>query len=367
MKTKAAILRGPHQAWEIVELDLDEPGPGEVLVRMQVAGLCHSDEHLKYGGPRFPIVGGHEGAGVVVTVGPGVKRIAEGDHVACSWIPSCGACRWCLTGQGNLCDLGANMMTGELANGGYRYHLDGDGIGGAAATGTFSEYAVMDERSVVKVDPSLPFEWVSLVTCSVGTGWGSVVNLGNVKPGETVAVYGSGGIGINAVRAAVSVNAALVAVIDPVKLKRDFASASGADYVYATAEEAQADLWERTNGVGIDTAIITAGVVTEEIVNAAFNLIRKGGTIVLTGVANEATDLTVKLPGSLLTLFQKRIVGGLYGACNPVVDIPRMLAMAQTGKLQIDDLITKRYSLSGINEAFADMLNGTNIRGVIVY
>ncbi|ABH00817.1 alcohol dehydrogenase (plasmid) [Rhodococcus jostii RHA1] len=367
MKTKAAALTGVHRDWEVLEFDLDDPGPGEVLVQMKVAGLCHSDKHAKFGGMTYPLVGGHEGAGVVEAVGDGVSRVSIGDHVAVSWIPSCGTCRWCASGQSNLCDLGANMVTGELANGGFRFHRDGTDIGAMAATGTFSQFSVVDQRSVVKVDPTIPFEWVSLVTCGVATGWGSVVNAGEVKAGDTVAVYGCGGIGSNAVRAAVGANAGLVAAIDPVESKLEFAKQSGADFVYTSAEEAHADLWERTYGVGADVTVVTVGVVTSEVVRAAFELTRKGGTVVLTGVSDDVMENTIELPGGILTLFQKRIVGSLYGHCNPLVDIPRLLRMAQAGKLVLDDLVTRRYALEDINQGFDDMLAGHNIRGLIVH
>lgn len=367
MKTKAAVLTGLHRDWEIIELDLAEPRAGEALIRVEVAGLCHSDEHMKYGGTSLPMVGGHEGAGIVEAVGPGVTRVAVGDHVGISWIPSCGQCRWCITGQGNLCDLGANMATGELANGGYRFSLDGADIGGSTATGTFSQWLVADERSLVVVDPEIPLEWVSLVTCAVATGWGSVMNAGQVRPGDTVIIYGCGGIGSNAVRAAVAADAGLVAVVDPLSIKRDFARYLGADHVYATAEEAWTELVDLTHGVGADVTIITVGKMTSEPIRAAFDATRKGGTIVLTGVSDDITQDSVQLPGSMLTLFQKRLVGTLYGHCIPRIDIPRLLSLAQSGKLKIDDLVTQRYSLAEINQGYTDLLEGRNLRGVLLH
>ncbi|GAA1787013.1 NDMA-dependent alcohol dehydrogenase [Pseudarthrobacter sulfonivorans] len=366
MKTRAAALRGVGQDWEILEFDLADPGPGEVRIKLKVAGLCHSDEHLQH--LELPLmVGGHEGAGIIEAVGEGVTGLEVGDHVACSWIPSCGVCRFCVTGQGNLCDLGANMMSGELANGGYRFHYEGQPVGAIAATGTFAEHAVLDQRSVIKVDKDLPLEWVSLVTCGVATGWGSVINAGQVRAGDVVAIYGCGGIGANAVNAAVQTNAGLVAVIDPVEGKRDFAKKLGADFVYASGEEAMADLWERTNGVGVDVAVVTAGVVTGDIIRDAFFLTRKGGTIVLTGVADDAAEENMHLSSSLLTLFGKRIIGTLYGDCNPRVDVPRLLELARAGKMDLDGMITRKYTLDEINTGFKDMLEGRNIRGLIVY
>jgi NDMA-dependent alcohol dehydrogenase len=367
MKTRAAVLTGSGRPWEVTEVDLSDPQAGEALVRIEVAGLCHSDEHMKYGDVPLPAIGGHEGAGVVESVGAGVTRVAVGDRVAISWIPSCGVCRWCVTGQSNLCDLGANMLTGELANGGFRYSLNGKGIGGSAATGTFSQWSVMDERSLVKVDPELPLEWVSLVTCAVATGWGSVVNAGKVRPGDTVVIYGSGGIGMNAVQAAVSVNAGIVAVVDPVSWKLDHAKDVGADVAYTNAEEAHSAVWDLTHGAGADVTIVTVGKVTADVVRAAFELTRKGGTMVLTGVSDHVMENTLELPGSMLTLFQKSIVGSLYGHCNPRADIPRLLSLAKSGKLDLSRLVTSRYSLDQINQGYDDLLAGKNIRGIIVH
>ncbi|MBC2864998.1 NDMA-dependent alcohol dehydrogenase [Streptomyces mexicanus] len=368
VKTKAAVLKGLHQDFEVVQLDLEDPREGEVLVRMKVAGLCHSDKHVKFGGVRLPAVSGHEGAGIVEKVGPGVTEFAVGDHVAVSWIPECGRCKWCRRGMGNLCDLGAAMMTGELIGGGFRFR-DADGVeySSQAGLGTFSQYLVASTYSLVKVDPSIPWEWVSLVTCGVTTGWGSVVNVGKVKAGDSVAIYGCGGIGANAVQAAIQANAGLVGVIEPVEWKRGVASKWGADAVYATAEEAHADMWERTHGAGVDVSVITVGVVHADVVGQAFELTRKGGQIVLTGVSDDFMEASIQVPGSALTLFQKSITGSLFGACVPHVDVPMLLGMAKAGKLRLDELVTSRYRLDQVNQGFTDMLDGKNLRGVIVF
>jgi S-(hydroxymethyl)glutathione dehydrogenase/alcohol dehydrogenase len=160
MKTKAAVLRGTGTDFEITELELDPPKAGEVLIRYVAAGLCHSDEHLRHGDllPRFPIVGGHEGAGIIEEVGPGVTRLAPGDHVICSFLPVCGHCRWCSTGKSNLCDLGITLLDGCLPDGTYRFHGGGEDFGGMCMLGTFSQRGVISEHSVVKVDPDLPLD-----------------------------------------------------------------------------------------------------------------------------------------------------------------------------------------------------------------
>jgi alcohol dehydrogenase (nicotinoprotein) len=368
MKTRAAILRGTGQDFEITELDLDGPKTGEVLIRYVAAGLCHSDEHLRHGDivPRFPLVGGHEGAGVIEAVGEGVTRLAPGDHVICSFLPVCGHCRWCSTGKSNLCDMGATILDGVLPDGTYRFHKDGEDLGGMCMLGTFSEYSVISENSAIKVDPDLPLDKVVLIGCGVPTGFGSAVHAAETEPGDTIAIYGIGGIGINAVQGAALAGARNVIAIDPIALKRETAEKLGATHTAATAEEAQQLITELTRGVGADKAIVTVGVVDSEVVTNAFNAIRKGGTVVVTGLADPAKN-TIELSGAILTLFEKRIQGSLFGSGDPFHDIPRMVELYQSGDLKLDELITTTYTLDQVNQGYQDLLDGKNIRGVIKY
>ena len=263
MKTRAAVLRGTGQDFEITELDLDPPKAGEVLIRYVAAGLCHSDEHLRHGDivPRFPLVGGHEGAGIIEQVGEGVTRLQPGDHVICSFLPVCGHCRWCSTGQSNLCDMGATILVGTLPDGTFRFHGGGEDFGGMCMLGTFSERAVISENSAIKVDPDLPLDKVVLIGCGVPTGFGSAVHAAATEPGDTIAIYGVGGIGINAVQGAALAGARNVVAIDPLANKREMAEQLGATHSAATAEEAQQLITELTRGVGADKAIVTVGVV----------------------------------------------------------------------------------------------------------
>ena len=368
MKTRAAILRGTGQDFEITELDLDGPKTGEVLIRYVAAGLCHSDEHLRHGDivPRFPLVGGHEGAGVIEAVGEGVTRLAPGDHVICSFLPVCGHCRWCSTGKSNLCDMGATILDGVLPDGTYRFHKDGEDLGGMCMLGTFSEYSVISENSAVKVDPDLPLDKVVLIGCGVPTGFGSAVHAAATEPGDTIAIYGIGGIGINAVQGAALAGARNVIAIDPVPLKRETAEKLGATHSAATAEEAQQLITELTRGVGADKAIVTVGVVDSEVVTNAFNAIRKGGTVVVTGLA-DPSKTTIEISGAILTLFEKRIQGSLFGSGDPFHDIPRMVELYQSGDLKLDELITTTYTLDQVNQGYEDLIAGKNIRGVIKY
>src|SRR6201982_698619 len=240
MKTRAAVLRDLGKDWEIIELDLDPPKEGEVLIRFAAAGLCHSDDHLRTGDipVRYPIVGGHEGAGVVEEVGSGVTRLKPGNHVVCSFLPTCGHCRFCASGMTNLCDLGALFVDNCLPDGTFRFHADGEDFGQMCLLGTFSQRSVVSEHSCVKIDDDLPLETVALVGCGVPTGYGSAVNAGGVRPGDTTVIYGLGGVGMNAVQGAAHAGRKYVVCVDPVAFKRETALEFGATHVFATAEEA---------------------------------------------------------------------------------------------------------------------------------
>lgn len=369
MKTKAAVLRDIGKDWEITELDLDPPKPGEVLLRFVAAGLCHSDEHLRHGDivPRFPVVGGHEGAGVVEEVGTGVTRLRPGDHVVCSFLPACGHCRFCSTGKSNLCDLGANITEGCLADGTYRFHGGGEDFGGMCMLGTFSQWSTVSEYSCIKIDDDVPLETAVLIGCGVPTGWGTAVHAGgSIEPGDTIAVYGVGGVGINAVQGAAFAGARNVIAVDPLANKREMAERLGATHSAASAEEAQPVITELTKGVGADKALVTVGVVTEEVIDAAFAAIRKAGSVVVTGLADPAKK-TIHVSGGELTLFEKNIQGALFGSGDPFHDIPRLLELYRSGDLELDELITQRYSLDQVNEGYNDLLEGKNVRGVLIH
>src|SRR5271170_873945 len=283
MKTRAAVLRDVGKDWEIIELELDPPKDGEVLIRFVAAGLCHSDDHLRTGDipVRYPIVGGHEGAGIVEEVGAGVSRRKPGDHVVCSFLPTCGHCRFCARGETNLCDLGALFIDNCLPDGTFRFHADGEDFGQMCLLGTFSQRSVVSEHSCVKIDDDLPLETVALVGCGVPTGWGTAVNAGAVRPGDTTVIYGIGGVGI-------------------------------------------------------------------------------------TGLAGPGKK-TIQIPSFELTLFEKRIQGALFGSGNPFDTIPRLLELYQAGQLKLDELVTNRYTLDEVNQGYRDMLDGRNIRGLLIH
>jgi alcohol dehydrogenase (nicotinoprotein) len=368
MKTRAAVLREIGKPFEIVELDLDEPKTGEVLVKFAASGLCHSDDHLRTGDipVRYPIVGGHEGAGVVEAVGEGVTRLAVGDHIVASFLPVCGKCRFCARGQTNLCDYGRFLFDNSLPDGTFRYHEGTTDFGQMCLLGTFSQRAVLSEASVVKIEDDIPLVEAALVGCGVPTGFGSAVKAGEVKPGDTTIVYGVGGVGVNSLQGASIAGARYVIAVDPVEFKRESALQFGATHAVATAEEAQALALELTWGVGADQAIVTMGVVTEEVVSAAFAAVRKRGIVVLTGLAGPAKK-TVNISGFELSLLEKRLQGALFGSSNPFDDIPRIFDLYRAGKVKLSELITTRYTLDQVNQGYEDMMAGRNIRGVIVH
>jgi alcohol dehydrogenase (nicotinoprotein) len=368
MKTRAAVLDEGSKAFEIVELDVDEPGIGEVHIKFTAAGLCHSDLHLIDGDivPRFPIVGGHEGAGIIEAVGPGVQHVEVGDHVVCSFVPSCGFCRYCATGHHTLCNVAANSLVGCMPDGTFRYHRNGEDLGGLCMLGSFSERATVPARSAVKIDPWLPLEVAVLAGCGVPTGWGSAVYAGGVRSGDTTVIYGAGGVGMNAVQGAAYAGAKYVVVVDPVEFKRETALTFGATHVFADPEEAASKVNELTWGEGADQAILTVSVVDEKVVRDAFDIIGKGSTVVVTGQANPE-KINIQLPSAYLTRSEKVIRGAQFGSSNPHYDIVRLLRMWNAGQLKLDELITKNYTLDQVNEGYKDLADGKLIRGVILH
>jgi alcohol dehydrogenase (nicotinoprotein) len=368
MKTRAAVVHEPGQRIEIEELDLDAPQAGEILIRYTHAGLCHSDLHIVTGDmkARLPMVIGHEGAGIVEETGPDVTRVAPGDHVVCSFIPNCGTCRYCATGRQAICDWGASLADGCLP--GPRFPITGPRgkYGAFCLLGTFSQYGVIHQNSAVRIDGDLPLDKAVLAGCGVPTGWGSAVYSANVAPGDTVAVYGVGGIGINAVQGARYAGAKHVIAVDPVQNKRDIAIEFGATHAFGTAEEAQQAITDLTRGQGADSAIITVDLVTPEVVAAGFTAIGKGGVVVVIGL-NKAFEPTIQLPGTILTLYRKTVKGSLFGDCNPTYDIPKLLGLYRAGQLKLDELITRTYTLDEVNEGYDDLLAGRIVRGVVVH
>ena len=367
MKTRAAILWGVDKDWSIEEIDLDPPKAGEVLVKLAASGLCHSDEHVVTGDFPFqlPIIGGHEGAGVVEEVGPGVGWLNPGDHVIFQFIPSCGRCPSCATGHENLCDLGELMgRATQISDDTSRHHSGGTDIGLMCLLGTFAEHTVVNEASCIKVDPSVPLDKACLLGCGVVTGWGSAVYAAEVKPGDDVAVVGIGGVGINAVQGAKMAGARQIFAIDPVQFKRDKALEFGATHTAASLEEAVELIGQATQGRMATKVILTLGVGQGEAIAAALAVTSKRGRVVVTNI-HPATETQVSMSALDLTLMEKQVVGSLFGSANPRADIPRLLDLYARGELKLDELLTRTYDLTEVNQGYDDMRNGRNLRGVI--
>jgi NDMA-dependent alcohol dehydrogenase len=372
IQSRGAVVRKAPGKFEVVDLEVDDPRHGEIRVKMVASGLCHSDDHLATGDMpvgTYPFCGGHEGGGIVESVGENTAGFAVGDKVIFSFLPACGKCRWCATGHSNLCDLGALLLAGSRWSDptDFRLHLDdGTAVGQMCGVSTFSQYTTVSVDSAIKVAEDTPLERACLLGCSVGTGWGSAVNTGEVHPGDTVIVMGIGGIGINAVQGAAHAGASNIIAVDPVGFKRETAESLGAthsvDNMAAATEIAQSF----TNGQGADVAIVTVGVTTGDHVAEAFHSVRKQGTVVVTGLG-DLTEVGLPIPISQLTLFEKKLKGSLFGSSNPNADIPRMLDMYRAGHLKLDELVTTEYALDDIARGYEDMHAGKNIRGVIRY
>ncbi|MBA9006331.1 NDMA-dependent alcohol dehydrogenase [Thermomonospora cellulosilytica] len=381
MQTRAAILWEPRTDWSIEDIELDDPKAGEVKVRLAAAGLCHSDEHLRTGDmvldpeiaqlmgwEQFPIIGGHEGAGEVVEVGPGVTTLQEGDHVVLSFVPACGRCPSCAMGRQHLCDLGAFLLGGrQIGDMTARHHAkSGRDLGIMCLLGTFAPYTVVSEASCVKIDDGIPLDKAALVGCGVTTGWGAAVNAADVQPGETVVVIGLGGIGMNAVQGAAMAGARHVIAVDPVEWKRDRAGVFGATHTAASVEEAAAMIAEMTWGANADKAILTTGVATGDLIGPMMGMVAKGGRGVVTAVAPISQE-NVQLNLFDLAMQRKELVGCIFGNANPRRDIPRLLRLYEEGRLKLDELVTNTYALDEVNQGYQDMLEGKNIRGMIKY
>lgn len=381
MKSKAAILWETNSKWSVEDIDLDAPQTGEVLIKLAASGLCHSDEHMvtgdmvldpemaaAFGLQQFPIIGGHEGAGEVVEVGPGVSNLAVGDHVVLSFIPACGRCPSCAIGQQHLCDLGAFLLAGkQVSDLTARHHAhDGTDLGIMTCLGTFEPYTVVNEASCIKIEPYIPLDKAALVGCGVTTGWGSAVNAADVRAGETVVVVGLGGVGMNAVQGARMAGAANIVAVDLLQTKLDRAATFGATHTASSMEEAQALVGELTWGANADKAILTVGLATGDLIAPLLSLVKKGGRGVVTAVA-PMSQMDVQLNLFELTLMRKELVGCIFGNANPRRDIPRLLKSYMDGQLLLDELVTNTYDLEDINQGYQDMRDGVNIRGIISY
>lgn len=360
MEARAAVVRRTGGGWGVEQVSLRSPGPGEVHVRWVFAGLCYSDLHMERDQDEaLPKIAGHEGAGVVLAVGPGVTRVAVGDHVAASPIPVCGRCRRCLAGRVTLCENAAAVHSGA----GQPNRIEGaDGarLQAHCGLGTLATSGLVSEMSLVPVDPGLPLEVVALISCGVLTGWGSVVHVAEVRPGQSVAIIGAGGVGANAIQAARLVGATTVTAVESRSERAPALLALGATDVVASAAEAMIG-----RPSGYDAVIICVGDLSEPVVSDGFGLTADGGALVLASLGDDVARKTLHLSGARLVLGQKRILGTLMGASNPIADIPTIAGLYERGDFKLDELITREYGLDDVAEGFDDLASGRNLRGLV--
>jgi len=359
---KAAVLYETNTPLKIEELTLDEPQANEVLVRIEAVGLCHSDLHFMKGEmpQALPFVPGHEGAGVVEKVGPGVTTLQPGDHVIMMVTFSCGKCYYCHEGMPTWCveNLPVQMM-GTLPYGGIRLHKGNQDIHHLFGLACYAEKVVVHERSAVKIRDDMPMEVACLLGCGTSTGIGSALNTAGIKAGQSIAIFGCGGVGLSSVIGAHLAGATVIAV-DVLDNKLEKAKELGADYIInAKNDDPQVKIQEIL-GHGADAAIEFIG--NAEVMLKAFGSIRARGVFVVAGMA----PITAMLNIAPFEFFLgKTITGSVQGDIVPQVDIPNYVDLFMAGKLPIDKLITRSYSLDQINEAYDDLQKGNLIRGVI--
>jgi alcohol dehydrogenase len=373
MKVRAAVLTrtgapAPYaesRPLQIADIEISPPGPGEVLVRIAAAGLCHSDLSIINGDRprRTPIVLGHEAAGVVEALGEGVTDLEPGDHVILVFVASCGHCDPCSEGRPVLCEpAAAANVAGTLLGGGKRMSYQGETIDHFVGVSAFAEYAVLSRRSLQKIDKELPLEIAALFGCAVMTGVGAVVNTAQVRPGQSVAVVGLGGVGLSALMGALAAGASRVVAVDLAEDKLAFAKALGAtDLVNAGSENAVEQLRELTGG-GVDHALEMVG--SAKALEFAYKVTRRGGTTVTVGLPASSQNLMT--PVWYLVAEERTLKGSYLGSCVPRRDIGRFVSLYRNGRLPVDQLLTGRLALDQINEGFDRLHRGEAIRQVIV-
>lgn len=358
---KAAVLHNVGDTKVEVRDDVVAvaPGPNEVKVRIGATGVCHSDLHAMTGTlPQMvPAVLGHEGAGQVIEVGPGVTGVQPGDNVIVCWLPPCGECRYCIGGQPHLC-----MVYVVQAFGDPKFRIGDTQVFGMAGTGTFAEEVVLPLPGVVRIDPDVPFEIASLIGCGVMTGVGAVINAAKVEPGSSVVVIGCGGVGISVIQGARLAGAAEIVAVDMVDRKLDWASSFGATHT-VTPDDLPQLVAELTAGEGFDYGFEVVG--KSSTIRSAYDATRRGGTVTVVGAG--AMDDNVQFNAFELLFSEKTIKGSLYGSADVRRDYNRLIGLWRAGRLDLEGMITRRIGIEDVNDAFAAMQAGEVIRQVITF
>lgn len=359
---KAVVVDG-LDSFGVTNVDLDPPKMGEVLVKMKATGICHSDLSIANGTipSPLPVVLGHEGAGIVDQVGEGVTNVAPGDHVAISFIPSCGDCFHCIRSEPYLCSVA--KQDGNLFDGTTRVHRDGKDIFVMSFVGLMAEYAVVPAACVIAIDKQYDFKAAALVGCGVSTGVGAAIKTAEVEPGATVAVFGCGGVGLNTIQGCRIAGASTIIAVDLSQEKMEMAKEFGATHTISPGGDAIKEIYEHTNGVGVDYAfeVVGNGKLVEQCVKAT----RKNGTVVMVGVGRLDDKFSVRAP--IMVFTAKTIKGCMYGSVNFKTDFPMYLDLYRQGKLNLDSLVSQTYTLDEAMKGFEDLESGVNARGVIVH
>ena len=356
---RAAVFVGADQPLSVENLEPDPPGPRDVVVRINASGVCHSDLSVINGWVPLPppVVLGHEGTGVIEEVGSEVTLYKPGDRVIASFVSACGACFWCRNDETHLCEggLGASMVPRAKRS-------DGTPVLTFTGLGTFSDFMTLGESSVVKVETDLPDEQLALIGCGVTTGVGAAINTAKVKPGSTVAVIGCGGVGQAVIQGARIAGAARIFAVDPVELKRKTAEQLGAtDLVDPGEGDSVQQVQSLTGGRGVDYAFEVIGL--PETVVQAYGMARRGGTAVVVGMPKYDTQVT--LSGFQLFYDEKKLLGCVYGSAQTKRDFHRLIALIETGRLDVGSMVSRRIALDEVNDAMRAMEAGEVIRSVI--
>ena len=365
MRMRAAVLREPGRPVRVEEVELDPPRAGEVLVRVAAAGVCHSDLRLadgELGDGRWPMVLGHEGAGVVVETGEGVEHVRPGEEVAFSFVPACRSCRQCLAGRPNLCEpAGVSAVRGTLLDGTSRLRgADGETLQHGLMTACFAEHAVVAAGGAVPLPPGLPLWQAALLGCGVVTAMGAVRNVARVRPGDAVAVFGCGGVGLQVVAACRLAGAETIVAVDLVPEKLELARAQGATHAVDAAEKPVSAI-RRLTGGGVDHAFEVVG--RPETVRLAWGAIRPGGAVVVVGLAPKGVDACVQ---AIEFQSDKSLLGTYYGSGDALADLPDYARLALAGELDLGGVVTHVAGLDGVEEALGRLRRGEGARTVLV-
>ncbi len=361
---RAALLRHVGEPVEIVHgVELEAPRAGEVRVGIVACGVCHSDVSLVNG--TFPVLGptipGHEAAGIVTEVGPGVTQLAVGDHVVLTPNPACGTCELCVRGQHSSCPNAMSIATSMLPDGTTRLTLDGELIYRGLGLAGWADEVIVPVAGAVRIDDDVPLDVACVIGCAVQTGVGAVLNTADVEAGDRVLVLGAGGIGISIVQGAAIAGAARIIVSDPSESRREQALRFGAtDVIDPTDVDVTAEVMAMT-GIGVDVAFEAAG--SGALVETAVAATRSGGSIVMVGAA--PVEDVVPLSPVMMMFTEKKLMGSLLGSCWAPRDIPRLVSLWQAGKLDLDGMVTARRPLDEVNEAIADLEAGRGLRTVL--